>query len=162
MKILYITTIGLTMGFFNAFIRQLLDNGNVVEIATNESDAKVPAYYREWGCKIYPISCSRSPLDIGNIKAIWQIRNIVKENRYEIVHCHTPIAAMCTRIACSPLRTDKTKVYYTAHGFHFYDGAPLKNWMLYYPIEKFLSRCTDVLITINKEDYKRKRCTFLE
>lgn len=148
------------MGFFNAFIRQLLDNGNVVEIATNESDAKVPAYYREWGCKIYPISCSRSPLDIGNIKAIWQIRNIVKENRYEIVHCHTPIAAMCTRIACSPLRTDKTKVYYTAHGFHFYDGAPLKNWMLYYPIEKFLSRCTDVLITINKEDYKRAKEKF--
>lgn len=160
MKVLYITTIGVTMGFFNSFIKQLLDDGNEVQIATNETNAKVPECYREWGCRIHPISCSRSPFDLGNIKAISQIRRIVKGNGYDIVHCHTPIAAMCTRIACRPLRKDGLKVFYTAHGFHFYDGAPFKNWLFYYPIEKWLSRYTDVLITINKEDYKRGKEKF--
>ena len=155
MKILYITTIGLTMGFFNSFIRQLLDEGNDVEIATNETDAQVPECYREWGCQIHPISCTRFPFDLGNMKAISQIRRIVKENGYDIVHCHTPIAAMCTRIACRPLRKNGLKVFYTAHGFHFYDGAPLKNWLIYYPVEKWLSKYTDILITINKEDFRR-------
>lgn len=56
----------------------------------------------------------------------------------------------------------RLKVIYTAHGFHFYDGAPKKNWILYYPIEKYVSKYTDVLITINKEDYKRAISHFHE
>ena len=62
---------------------------------------------------------------------------------------------MATRLACKKLRKKQgLKVIYTAHGFHFYKGAPKKNWILYYPIEKLCSRWTDVLITINKEDYE--------
>ena len=48
-------------------------------------------------------------------------------------------------------------VIYTAHGFHFYKGAPIINWLLYYPVEKWLSRYTDALITINQEDYHRAK-----
>ena len=44
-------------------------------------------------------------------------------------------------------------VIYTAHGLHFYKGAPILNWILFYPVEKLLARWTDTLITINKEDY---------
>lgn len=153
MKILYITTVGCTMNFFKTFIRQLLNDGHTVDIATNETDYKVDECYKEWGCKIYPISCTRYPFAMGTIKAISQIRKIVKENDYELVHCHTPIAAMCTRIACIPSRKHGLKVFYTAHGFHFYKGAPLKNWLIYYPVEKICSYFTDVLITINQEDY---------
>ena len=40
-----------------------------------------------------------------------------------------------------------------AHGFHFYEGAPALKRFLYYHAEKFLSKYTDVLITINREDY---------
>lgn len=155
MKILYITTIGGTMRFFESLIKDLLDAGNVVDIATNEDDSKVPTCYREWNCKIWPISCTRSPLNCGNLKAVHEIRKIVKNGNYDIVHCHTPIAAACTRLACRPLRKKGVKVFYTAHGFHFYTGAPLKNWLLYYPIEKLCAHWTDVLITINKEDFKR-------
>lgn len=43
---------------------------------------------------------------------------------------------------------------YTAHGFHFFKGAPWKNWLFYYPMEKFLSRYTDQQICINREDYE--------
>lgn len=155
MKILYITTIGGTMRFFESLIKDLLDAGNVVDIATNEDDSKVPTCYREWNCKIWHISCTRSPLNSGNLKAVHEIRDIVKNGNYDIVHCHTPIAAACTRFACRPLRKKGVKVFYTAHGFHFYTGAPLKNWLLYYPIEKLCAHWTDVLITINKEDFKR-------
>ena len=153
MKILYVTTIGSTMGFFKSLIKELLDVGHIVDIATNEESSKVQDCYREWGCKIYPISTSRSPFNLGNIKAMKQIRNIAKN--YDIVHCHTPLAGMATRFGCRKLRKKQgLKVIYTAHGFHFYKGAPKKNWLIYYPIEKTCSKWTDVLITINKEDYE--------
>lgn len=153
MRVLYVTTIGITMRFFETFIKSLLDEGNIIDIATNESEKKVPSCYREWGCRIFPIDTSRSPLDKGNFMAIKQIKKIVEENKYDIVHCHTPIAAMCTRIACRKVRTTGTKVLYTAHGFHFYKGSPMRNWLLYYPVEQLCAKFTDVLITINQEDY---------
>lgn len=153
MKILYITTIGTTMNFFTRYIQSLLKEGHTVDIATNENASKVADCYREWGCKVYSISCTRSPLNKGTFKAIKEIRAIVKDGGYELVHCHTPIAAMCTRLACKKLRKSGVKVIYTAHGFHFYKGAPKKNWMLFYTIEKLCARHTDVLITINREDY---------
>jgi glycosyltransferase involved in cell wall biosynthesis len=56
-------------------------------------------------------------------------------------------------LAARKARKQGTRVFYTAHGFHFYKGAPKLNWMVYYPLEKFCSRYTDKLITINKEDY---------
>ena len=155
MRILYITTIGGTMHFFNSFIQKLVEAGNTVDIAANMADSPVPDCYNEWDCKLFQISCSRSPMNFGNIKAVNDIKKLVTQTRYDIVHCHTPIAAACTRLACIDARKNGTRVIYTAHGFHFYDGAPVKNWALFYPVEKFLSKWTDVLITINKEDYKR-------
>lgn len=160
MRILYITTIGSTMGFFSQFIKELLDNGHRVDIATNENERKVQTCYRDWGCKVYQISFIRSPFSKKNLKAISEIRSIVANNSYDIVHCHTPVAAACTRLACIGQRREGLKVMYTAHGFHFYKGAPLKNWLLYYPIEKILSYWTDVLITINREDYQRAKKNF--
>ncbi len=148
------------MSFFSAFIKECLENGHSVDIATNETDSKVPDCYREWGCEIYGLQCSRSPLKKENLDAVKIIKNIVSSNHYDIVHCHTPIAAMCTRLACRRLRKNGTKVIYTAHGFHFFKGAPLKNWLLYYPVEKLCARWTDVLITINKEDYARAQKKF--
>lgn len=159
MRILYITTIGGTMALFHSFIKQLIDEGNTVDIACSQVE-NVPSFYRDLGCNIYQISCSRSPLDIGNIKAIREIKKLVQEQQYDIVHCHTPIASACTRIACRVLRKKGLKVIYTAHGFHFYSGAPMKNWVLYYLIEKICSIWTDVLITINHEDYERAKKKF--
>ncbi len=162
MKVLYITTIGGTMAFFKSFIEKLLEEGNIVDIATNECNGAscVLECYREWGCKVYPISCTRSPLKLGNARTIGEIRDIVRRGKYDIVHCHTPIAAACTRLACRNLRkNNNTKVLYTAHGFHFFRGAPLRNWIFFYPIEWLCSWWTDVLITITKEDYVRAKKT---
>lgn len=89
----------------------------------------------------------------GNLKAYKQVVALVNENGYDLVHCHSPIGGMITRLASRKARKKGTKVFYTAHGFHFYKGAPKKNWLLYYPVEKFCAHFTDTLITMNKEDY---------
>ena len=70
------------------------------------------------------------------------------------------MGAALTRLVAEDARKKGTKVFYTAHGFHFYDGAPLVNWLTYYPVEKWLATKTDVLITINKEDYRRAKKNF--
>lgn len=103
----------------------------------------------------YDIPFSRSPLNRNNIEAYKKFREIVEENDFDIVHCHTPVGGVIARLACRKARKKGTKVVYTAHGFHFYKGAPLLNWLVYYPIERWLARYTDVLITINREDYAR-------
>lgn len=152
MRFLYVTTIGLTMIFFKDLVKKLVDDGNTVDIACNESEYKVDEFYRELGCNVYQINCSRSPFSKGNLEAIKELKKIISDNKYGIVHCHTPVAGACTRIACKGFRKNGLKVFYTAHGFHFYKGAPLINWLIYYPIEKYCSKFTDILITINHED----------
>jgi glycosyltransferase EpsD len=63
------------------------------------------------------------------------------------------MGGVLARLAAREARKQGTKVIYTAHGFHFCKGAPLLNWLVYFPIEKILSHYTDCLITINEEDY---------
>lgn len=105
--------------------------------------------------RFYNIPFERSPASLNNIKAYRALKEILKDNEYAMIHCHTPMASVITRIASKNTPECKAKVIYTAHGFHFYKGAPLLNWLLYYPVEKWLSRYTDCLITINQEDYQR-------
>ena len=101
------------------------------------------------------IPFERNPLKLGNIKAYRMLREIIEKEQFDLIYCHTPVGAMLARLAGISARKKGTKVIYMAHGFHFYNGAPLLNWMIYYPVEKFLSRFTDGLITINQEDYRR-------
>lgn len=99
------------------------------------------------------------PRQISNLKEIITsyhiVKGMVEQEEYSIVHCHSPIGGVITRLACKNVRKNGTKVIYTAHGFHFYKGAPIANWALFYPIEKYCAKYTDRLITINKEDYRR-------
>jgi glycosyltransferase EpsD len=104
--------------------------------------------------KKYNIPISRSPVSLKNHQAYKQLRKIISENHYKIVHCHTPVGGVLGRLAAGNERKKGTKVIYTAHGFHFCKGGPFVNWMIYYPIEKLLATYTDCLITINKEDYQ--------
>ena len=103
--------------------------------------------------KFYDINFARFPFSIANIKAYKQLKKIITENDYDIIHCHTPVAGVLTRLAARNCKN--TTVIYTAHGFHFFKGAPLLNWLIYYPVERFCAMFTDKLITINKEDYER-------
>lgn len=108
----------------------------------------------------FSIDIARSPFSVKNLQGLRQLKDILASGNYQILHCHTPMGGVLGRLAAYRLRKQgKIKVIYTAHGFHFYTGAPLINWLLYYPMEKLLSQWTDVIITINEEDYERaKKC----
>lgn len=103
----------------------------------------------------FDVPFERFPLSPNNVTSYRQLKKIIDAGEYDIIHCHTPVSAMITRLAALSARKRGTKVIYTAHGFHFFKGAPLINWLLYFPVEWFLARYTDALITINKEDYAR-------
>lgn len=155
MKIIYITTISSTMNaFFKAHIEMLVNEGHSVDLACNDTDWPIDDFYKELGCQYYHIDFSRSPLSPDNIKAYRQLKKVIENGNYDIAHCHTPNAAAITRLVCRKFRkTTNLKVFYTAHGFHFYKGAPKLNWMIFYPIEKFCAKFTDKLLTINQEDF---------
>ena len=103
----------------------------------------------------YNLPFERSPLKKGNLEAYKQLKEIIQEGNYDLIHCHTPVGAVVARLAARKSRKTGTRVIYTAHGFHFYKGAPLLNWLVYFPVEWLLAPLTDVLITINREDFDR-------
>ncbi len=107
---------------------------------------------KRYGIHIYQIDFIRAPYHPGNIKAYKQLKKIVENEKFDVIHCNTPIGGIVGRLVGKSCKTPK--VIYQAHGFHFYKGAPIFNWLVYYPIERILAKKTDVLITINNEDYK--------
>ncbi len=143
--------------FHKPLINMLKENGYEVHVAAKDNLAEKNGLTLDEPDKIFNIPFDRSPLSGKNIIAYKELKKILTENKYNIVHCNTPMGSVITRLVAKKHRKNGTKVFYTAHGFHFYKGAPLKNWLLYYPIEKWLSKYTDILITINKEDYQRAR-----
>lgn len=152
-KILYVTTISNTINaFLVPHINHLISQGYKVDCAASEQRELSEELIKN-GVEFFDIPFSRNPLDINNIKAFIRLIKIQKENKYDIVHVHTPIASMYGRLL--KLKFPNLKTIYTAHGFHFYKGAPKKNWMIYYPIEKIMSKFTDTIITMNEEDYNQ-------
>jgi glycosyltransferase EpsD len=153
MKILFVTTISNTVNaFLIPHIRMLMDQGHQIEVAFNIVQEVSPELI-ELGCKIHLIEFQRSPLKKQNYSAYKRLKQIIINEQFDLVHTHTPVASACVRLACKNL--DNVKILYTAHGFHFYKGAPITNWSIFYPIEKYLARYTDCLITINNEDFRR-------
>lgn len=158
MKILYVTTVSGTMNaFLISHIKMLIDSGHNVDVAFN-IDHEISPDITKLGCKVHQLPFNRSPLKKDNFRAYKILKNIIISEGYDLVHTHTPVASVIVRLVCR--RLYNVSVFYTAHGFHFYKGAPLKNWLMYYPIEKWLARYTDTLITINKEDYDRAKSKF--
>lgn len=158
-KVLFVATVVKThiMEFHIPYLKMFKEMGWETAVAArndyeNPADCVIP-----YCDTYYNIPFERNPLKPGNLKAYKELKHIIDEGEYDIIHCHTPVGAMLTRLAAKQARKKGTKVFYTAHGFHFYKGAPAINWILYYPVEKWLSRYTDVLITINKEDYEQAK-----
>lgn len=154
-KILYVATVVKThiMQFHVPYIKMMKELGWHTAVAgkndyENPEDLNIPY------CDSYfNIPFHRSPLKTVNFRAYRMLKKCIDEGEYDIIHCHTPVGAMLARLASVKARKKGTKVIYTAHGFHFFKGAPLANWLIYFPSEWLCSFLTDVLITINREDY---------
>ena len=156
-RILIITTIG---GFLPQFeindVKILIEQGYEIHYASNFDN---PVYMldtkflEEMGIRLHPIGIQQSPLRIKrNIIALKDIIAIIRKEEISVIHCHNPLGGVLGRLAAMINRTLKPYVIYTAHGFHFYKGAPIVNWLLYFPVEYFLAKHTNCIITINKED----------
>lgn len=156
-KVLFVATVVKThiMEFHIPYLEMFKDMGWETAVASrndyeNKKDCNIP-----FCDKFFDLPFERSPFKPSNLKVYKQLKRIIEEEKYDIIHCHTPVGAMLARLAARNARKKGTRVIYTAHGFHFYSGAPIINWLLYYPVERFLARYTDVLITINQEDFER-------
>ncbi|WP_338789100.1 glycosyltransferase family 4 protein [Metabacillus sp. FJAT-53654] len=147
-KVLFCATVDYHFKAFHLpILKWFKEKGWEVHIAAS-GEIELPYVDRK-----YNIPIQRSPFHIKNLAAYRELKLIINENDYKIIHCHTPMGGVLTRLAAKQSRKNGTKVLYTAHGFHFCKGAPIMNWLLYYSIEKVLARYTDCLITINEEDY---------
>lgn len=112
---------------------------------------------RNEGVLLHNIHFARSPLSIKNIAAYVELKRLIDSQKFNLIHCHTPIASLLTRLAARKARKHGSTVMYTCHGFHFHRAAPKKNWVIYYPVERICSRFCDYLVTINREDYLRAK-----
>ncbi len=155
-KVLIITTVS---GFLTHFelenVKLLQTMGYEVHYASN---FRFPVYLDncnlyDLGIKVHPISIRKSPLSVcANVKAYFELKRLLQKEKFTMVHCHNPMGGVLGRLANPKLKNHSWMIY-TSHGFHFYKGAPLINWILYYSVEKGLAHRTDCLITINQENY---------
>lgn len=167
-RILMLASVASMIDLFNADNLDILEALSCkIDVAANFSNGsitsqkRVDAYKEELenrSINVYNIPIPRSIFKIKDIiRAYRQVKEMANERHYRIVHCHSPIGGVLARLACRNARKNGTKVIYTAHGFHFFNGASLVNWLIFYPIERLCSHFTDVLITINQEDYSRAK-----
>ena len=154
MKILLVATVQSHIcQFHRPLVEMLHAHGCEVDVAAKDNLAEKNGLRLDFVDNVFNIPFSRSPRKLDNIKAYRQLKKIINAGQYDVIHCNTPVGGVLTRIAAVQARKRGTRVFYTAHGFHFYSGAPFKNWLLFFPIEKMLSYLTDALITIVNEDY---------
>lgn len=153
-KILYVTNITRNVNaFFIPHLNMIVDEGHTVDCAckiTGEHEIKKDKL-RE-SINFFDIPVTRNPLNFKNIVALHKLYKLQKEKKYDVIHVHSPIIGAYTRLL--KIAFPDVKMIYTAHGYHFHKGASKLTWLIFYNIEKFLSRYTDLLITINYEDYQ--------
>lgn len=160
-KVLLTATVQSHICQFHRPLAEVLHNyGYELHVAARDNLAEKNGLKLDFADKVYNIPFSRSPKSTDNIRAYKELKTIIKNEHYDIIHCNTPMGSIVTRLAAKNSRKTGTKVFYTAHGFHFYNGASKKNWLVFYPIEKYMSRFCDKLITVNEEDFELAKAKF--
>lgn len=154
-------------GFLESFeindIKILLSLGYEVHTAANLHDTTIGSNYTTKkideleSIKKHFFDIHRSPFSLKNIGVFFKLKKLVEKEKFDVIHCHTPIGGVLGRLLG---KVCGVKVIYTAHGFHFFKGVSKKNWLCYYPVEHFLSKYTDTLITINEEDFNLAKLKF--
>ena len=106
----------------------------------------------KYAVSFHHIDMVRNPLSPKNINAYRQMLDMIQEEEFDVIHCNTPIGGVLGRLCGKKGKVPK--IIYTAHGFHFYEGAPLANRTFFKWAEMWMAHYTDAIITINEEDYK--------
>jgi len=151
-KILVIaTTDNMIWQFLIPHIKHLQSRGNTVECVCKKTGFWFEDIKTQTGAEVFNINFKRSPISIKNLKGYFQLKKLHKQRKYEVVYCQQPVGALIGRLLGKKF---KLPVIYTAHGFHFFKGCPLVNKLVYKPVENWLSKYTNTLITINEEDFE--------
>ncbi len=154
MKVLLIATVQSHIcQFHRPLCAMLHEYGCEIHVAARNNLAEKNGLKLDFVEQVFDVPFQRSPFTPKNITAYRQLKKIIDHGSYDVIHCNTPVGGTLGRLAARQARRQGTKVFYTAHGFHFYQGAPKKNWLIWYPVEKFMCRYTDKLLTITKEDF---------
>ncbi len=157
-KILVTSTDMMMMQFLVPHIQYLREQGYDVEVACSEVGnrfAEVQSVLGEE--KTHKVRLQRNPLKPSNLKGLSDLKKIINDGNYDLIWTNEPVMGVMTRLAAKKARKQGTKVLYMVHGFHFFKGAPKLNWCIYYPIEKMMASHTDMIITVNQEDYQRAK-----
>ncbi|WP_062199777.1 glycosyltransferase family 4 protein [Massilibacterium senegalense] len=151
-KILFVATVYTHLAnFHKPYMQYFSNHGYEVHALANSNEGRMNEI-EELGVVCHDFDFSRSMLSLAHFKAVKDLSTFFKNTHYDLVHVHTPIASFLTRFVLR--KNSSTKVVYTAHGFHFFKGAPFINWLLFYPSEKIAKKWTDSLIVMNSEDFK--------
>ena len=145
--------------FLEPHVRSLVEIGYDVEIACSEVLDRLKEVRNDLGnlVPIHKLSLRRSPVSPTNFKGYLELKKLIGGGNYDLIWTNEPVMGVATRLAARSAREKGTKVLYMVHGFHFYSGAPLFNWLVYYPIERFMARFADAICTINQEDFRRAK-----
>lgn len=159
-RILITSTDLMMIQFLVPHIRNLVEHGYDVEIACSEVGGRIEEIrtrLKDYVKVIHTVRLVRSPVSLINLKGYQDMKKVINSGGYDIIWTNEPVMGVVTRLAARHARKRGTKVLYMVHGFHFYKGAPKLNWIIYYPIERFVSRFCDEIVTINREDYGRAK-----
>lgn len=162
MKVLLVATVQSHIcQFHRPLVKMLHEHGCEVHVAARNNLAEKNGLKLDFADQVFDVPFERSPLNKRNLTAYKRLKKIIDDGYYDVVHTNTPVGGIVGRLAARKARKSGCKVFYTAHGFHFFKDGPKKSWLIYYPIEKFMCRYTDELITINEEDYQLAKEKFL-
>jgi len=138
------------ISFHIPFMKYFQDKGYEVHVATKLGERR--GELEQYGIICHNINFSRSVNPLVALRMLLQLIKLMKENSFSLVHVHTPMAAFLGRLAAKLTHT--RTILYTAHGFHFFRGAPWYYWAFIYPAECLAGKWTDGLIVINQEDFE--------
>lgn len=151
MKILYTATVlSHICQFHLPYLQELQERGHTVHVAAHDNLAVKNGLTLKYTDRFIETPFQRSPKSLDNIRAYRQLKKLIRAEKYDLIVCNTPMGGIVTRLAA---KGSGARVVYIAHGFHFFKGASRAAWMVYYPIEKWMARYCDTLVTINEEDY---------
>lgn len=159
-KILITSTDLMMVQFLMPHVKNLSERGYEVILACSEVGGRLNEVREKIGRyvkAIYVVRLRRSPLSLTNFRGYKDMKVVMENAHCDIIWTNEPVMGVVTRLCAKRLRRNGTKILYMAHGFHFYTGAPVLNWMIYYPIEKLMAHHTDMIATVNAEDYHRAK-----
>lgn len=159
-KILITSTDLMMIQFLVPHVKYLSENGFHVEIACSDVGGRMDEVRQAvegFAKVVHTVRLERSPLSPNNLKGYGDMKRLLSEHHYDIIWTNEPVMGVVTRLAARKLRKDGTKVLYMCHGFHFFNGASLPHWLIFYPVERFMSRFCDMIVTINHEDEARAK-----